>query len=92
MSNLARIYQAFYTGFNGTPQPTIGQQAGGGEALSLNETGIQTGTVLDSWKLIDQSAVAQAYLNTSINPEPSGAILCGALASLSILRRRRSGR
>ena len=42
MSNLARIYQAFYTGFNGTPQPTIGQQAGGGEALSLNETGIQT--------------------------------------------------
>ena len=42
VSNLARIYQAFYTSFNGTPQPTIGQQAGGGEPLSLNETGIQT--------------------------------------------------
>jgi hypothetical protein len=51
-------------------------------------TGIQTNTVLDSWKLIDQAAVAQAYLNTSINPEPSGAVLC-ALASLAILKRRR---
>ena len=51
-------------------------------------TGIQTGTVLSSWKLIDQAAVAQAYLNTSINPEPSGAILC-MLASLLTLKRRR---
>jgi hypothetical protein len=51
-------------------------------------TAIQTGIVMDSWKLIDQAAVAQAYLNTSINPEPSGAILC-ALASLSLLKRRR---
>ena len=42
VSNLARIYQAFYTGFAGTPQPTIGEQAGGGEPLSLNEAGIQT--------------------------------------------------
>src|SRR5262249_6877729 len=29
VSNLPRIYQAFYDGFNGTPQRTIGQQAGG---------------------------------------------------------------
>jgi hypothetical protein len=42
ISNLPRIYQAFYTGFNGTPQPTIGQQKGGGLPVSLNEMGIQT--------------------------------------------------
>jgi hypothetical protein len=42
VANLARIYQAFYTAFAGTPQPTIGQQAGGGEPVSLNEVGIQT--------------------------------------------------
>ena len=42
VSNLPRIYQAFYDGFAGTPQPTIGQQAGGGLPLSLNEVGIQT--------------------------------------------------
>ncbi len=42
VSNLPRIYQAFYDGFNGTPQPTIGQQPGGGLPLSLNEVGIQT--------------------------------------------------
>jgi hypothetical protein len=42
ISNLARIYQAFYDGFNGTPQRTIGQQKGGGLPVSLNEMGIQT--------------------------------------------------
>jgi VCBS repeat protein len=42
VSNLPRIYQAFYDGFNGTAQPTIGQQAGGGLPLSLNEVGVQT--------------------------------------------------
>jgi hypothetical protein len=42
VSNLPRIYQAFYDGFNGSAQPTIGQQAGGGLPLSLNEVGIQT--------------------------------------------------
>jgi hypothetical protein len=42
ISNLPRIYQAFYTGFTGTPQRTIGQQQGGGLPLSLNEMGIQT--------------------------------------------------
>ena len=42
VTNLSRIYQAFYDGFNGTPQRTIGQQAGGGTPVSLNETGIQT--------------------------------------------------
>ncbi|HEY4347857.1 MAG TPA: hypothetical protein VGM80_09730, partial [Gaiellaceae bacterium] len=42
VSNLPRIYQAFYDGFNKTPQRTIGQQAGGGLPVSLNEMGIQT--------------------------------------------------
>jgi hypothetical protein len=42
VSNLARIYQAFYDAFTGTPQRTIGQQKGGGLPLSLNEMGIQT--------------------------------------------------
>lgn len=42
IANLDRIYQAFYSGFNGTPQRTIGQQRGGGLPLSLNEMGIQT--------------------------------------------------
>jgi hypothetical protein len=42
ITNLPRIYQAFYDAFAGTPQRTIGQQAGGGLKLSLNETGVQT--------------------------------------------------
>jgi Cellulase (glycosyl hydrolase family 5) len=42
VSNLPRIYQAFYNGFTGTPQRTIGQQKGGGLPVSLNEMGIQT--------------------------------------------------
>jgi hypothetical protein len=42
VTNLTRIYQAFYDAFRGTPQRTIGQQTGGGLPVSLNETGIQT--------------------------------------------------
>jgi hypothetical protein len=42
VSNLPRIYQAFYDAFSGSAQPTIGQQAGGGLPVSLNEVGIQT--------------------------------------------------
>jgi hypothetical protein len=42
ITNLSRIYQAFYDAFNGSAQKTIGQQAGGGTPVSLNETGIQT--------------------------------------------------
>ena len=42
VSNLPRIYQAFYDGFNGSPQRTIGQQAGAGLPVSMNEVGIQT--------------------------------------------------
>src|SRR5262249_40107837 len=42
IANLPRIYQAFYDGFAGTPQKTIGQQPGGGLPVSLNEMGIQT--------------------------------------------------
>ena len=44
VTNLPRIYQAFYDAFNGTPQRTIGQQKGGGLPVSLNETGVQTDT------------------------------------------------
>ena len=44
VSNLPRIYAAFYAAFHGTPQRTIGQQTGGGLPVSLNETGIQTAT------------------------------------------------
>lgn len=44
VTNLSRIYQAFYDAFDGTGQPTIGQQAGGGLPVSLNEVGIQTDT------------------------------------------------
>jgi hypothetical protein len=42
VSNLPRLYQAFYDAFSGSAQPTIGPQAGGGLPVSLNEVGIQT--------------------------------------------------
>ena len=42
VSNMPRIYGAFYAGFNGSSQPTIGEQAGGGLPVSLDEVGIQT--------------------------------------------------
>ena len=42
VANLPRIYQAFYTAFSGTPQPTIGQQPGGALPVSVNEVGVQT--------------------------------------------------
>jgi hypothetical protein len=42
VANLSRIYQAFYDGFAGSPQRTIGQQPGGGLPVSLGEIGIQT--------------------------------------------------
>jgi hypothetical protein len=45
VTSLARIYQAFYDAFSGTPQRTIGQQAGGGLRMSLNEAGVQTDSV-----------------------------------------------
>ena len=42
VGNLPRLYAAFYSAFSGTPQPTIGQQTGGGLPVSVNEVGIQT--------------------------------------------------
>jgi hypothetical protein len=42
VANLPRLYQAFYSAFDGTSQPTIGQQPGGGLPVSVNEVGIQT--------------------------------------------------
>jgi hypothetical protein len=65
VSNLPRIYQAFYSGFNGTPQKTIGQQPGGGLPVSLNETGVQT----------DSSAHATAYTGTEVSATAAGGVL-----------------
>ena len=66
VTNLARLYQAFYDGFNGTPQKTIGQQAGGGLRVSLNETGIQT-----------DSAGRAAYLGTEVSATSAGGVVGG---------------
>jgi hypothetical protein len=64
VSNLPRIYQAFYDGFAGTPQPTIGQQAGGGLPLSLNETGIQT-----------DSSGHSGYVGSEVSATSAGGVL-----------------
>jgi hypothetical protein len=63
ITNLSRIYQAFYDGFNGTSQKTIGQQAGGGLMMSLNETGIQTA-----------STTATGYTGTEISATSAGGV------------------
>ena len=67
VTNLARIYQAFYSGFSGSPQKTIGQQAGGGLPVSLNETGIQT----------DSSSHAAAYTGTEVSATSAGGVTGG---------------
>jgi FG-GAP repeat len=64
VSNLPRIYDAFYTGFNGTPQRTIGQQAGGGLPVSLNEVGVQTAT-----------AGHAGYVGTEVSATSAGGVL-----------------
>jgi hypothetical protein len=64
VSNLPRIYQAFYDGFNSTPQPTIGQQAGGGLPLSLNEVGVQT-----------DSTGKPGYVGTEISANAAGGVV-----------------
>ncbi len=64
VSNLPRIYQAFYDGFAGSPQKTIGQQAGGGLPVSLNEVGIQTTT--------DGAA---GYVGTETSANAAGGVL-----------------
>ena len=69
VSNLPRIYQAFYDGFNGSAQPTIGQQAGGGLPLSLNEVGIQT-----------DSTGKPGYVGTETAANAAGGVL-GATAT-----------
>jgi FG-GAP-like repeat len=69
VSNLPRIYQAFYDGFNGTPQRTIGQQAGGGLPLSLNEVGIQT-----------DSTGKTGYVGTEVSANAAGGVV-GATAT-----------
>jgi hypothetical protein len=71
VTNLPRIYQAFYDGFNGTPQKTIGQQAGGGTPVSLNETGIQT-----------DSAGKSGYSGSEASANSAGGVL-GAAATES---------
>jgi hypothetical protein len=69
VSNLPRIYQAFYDGFNGTPQRTVGQQAGGGLPLSLNEVGIQT-----------DSTGKSGYLGSEVSANAAGGVI-GASAT-----------
>jgi hypothetical protein len=64
VSNLPRIYQAFYDGFAGTPQPTIGQQAGGGLPLSLNEVGVQT-----------DSTGRPGYFGTEVSANAAGGVV-----------------
>jgi NADH:ubiquinone oxidoreductase subunit len=63
VTNLSRIYQAFYDAFNGTPQKTIGQQAGGGLPVSLNETGIQT-----------DSSGKSGYSGTEVSAKSAGGV------------------
>jgi NADH:ubiquinone oxidoreductase subunit len=64
VTNLSRIYQAFYDAFTGTPQKTIGQQAGGGLPVSLNETGIQT-----------NSAGKSGYSGTEVSANGAGGVI-----------------
>jgi len=64
VSNLGRIYQAFYDAFAGTPQRTIGQQPGGGLPVSLNETGVQT----------DSSGRA-GYAGVEVSATPAGGVV-----------------
>src|SRR4029079_19626271 len=64
VSNLGRVYQAFYDAFNGTPQRTIGQQSGGGLRVSLNETGVQT-----------DSAGKDGCLGTEVSATAAGGVL-----------------
>ena len=63
LSNLPRIYQAFYDAFNGSPQKTIGQQGGGGLPVSLNEVGIQT------------QANGAEYVGSEVSATPAGGVL-----------------
>src|SRR5436190_9158919 len=64
VTNLSRIYQAFYGAFNGSPQKTIGQQTGGGLPLSLNETGVQT-----------RSGGRAAYTGAELSATSAGGVL-----------------
>jgi len=64
VTNLPRIYQAFYDAFQGTSQPTIGQQPGGGLPVSLNETGIQT-----------DSSGHTGYVGTEVSATPAGGVI-----------------
>jgi Cellulase (glycosyl hydrolase family 5) len=64
VTNLPRIYQAFYSGFNGSQQRTIGEQKGGGLPVSLNEMGIQT-----------EAAGMPGYQGTEVSATPAGGLL-----------------
>jgi hypothetical protein len=68
VTNLPRIYQAFFDAFGGTPQRTIGQQAGGGLPVSLNETGVQT------------QALKPGYQGTEVSANSAGGVV-GSFAS-----------
>jgi hypothetical protein len=64
VTNLPRIYQAFYSAFAGTPQKTIGQQAGGGLPVSLNEVGIQT-----------DSSAEPGYVGTEVSANAANGVV-----------------
>ena len=64
ISNLPRIYQAFYNGFQGSVQRTIGQQKGGGLPVSLNEMGIQT-----------NEAASPGYAGTEVSANAAGGMI-----------------
>jgi hypothetical protein len=64
--NLPRIYQAFFTGFAGTPQRTIGEQKGGGLPVSLNEVGIQT-----------DSTAQTGYSGSEVSANGAGGMVAG---------------
>jgi hypothetical protein len=63
VTNLSRIYQAFYDAFHGTSQRTIGQQRGGGLPVSLNETGVQT------------ASSRIGYIGTEVSATSAGGVL-----------------
>ena len=69
VSNLPRIYQAFYSGFAGSPQRTIGQQRGGGLPVSLNEVGIQTAPNGNEYTGVEVSAVSGGVQGVFATPE-----------------------
>jgi hypothetical protein len=58
ISNLPRVYQAFYDAFKGTAQPTIGP---GGAKVQINEVGIQTTSDGKTGYTVDSATGSETY-------------------------------